>query len=207
MPNVHHGSEVKSASSVSYCQSGYLHHDATVACPRTIFTRSLTDVACLAKSCAAIFHSTPWCGQILHGGKSSHHPGMGVTQSFLPLCPSQLYRTLQAHGDVVPSSTPTGSKWNGHLSEKPMPYCIKRNGPWHVCSSYIYLGLRMVRPLYLLSDLIILQWSPKLWMGWASDLTLMHMLGAKRGLGQSTDRAAQSMDLRFAQPIHGLSLA
>ena len=35
----------------------------------------------------------------------------------------------------------------------------------------------------------------------------IYMLGAKRGFGQSMDRAAQSMDLRFAQPIHGLSLA
>lgn len=33
---------------------------------------------------------------------------------------------------------------------------MQRNGPCHVCSSYMYLGLRMVRPLYLLSDLIIL---------------------------------------------------
>ena len=30
------------------------------------------------------------------------------------------------------------------------------------------------------------------------------MLGAKRRFGQSTDCPAQSMDLRFAQPIHGL---
>ena len=32
----------------------------------------------------------------------------------------------------------------------------------------------------------------------------LYMLGAKRRFGQSTDWPAQSMDLRFAQPIHGL---
>ena len=32
----------------------------------------------------------------------------------------------------------------------------------------------------------------------------IYMLGAKRRFGQSTDCPAQSMDLRFAQPIHGL---
>ena len=39
---------------------------------------------------------------------------------------------------------------------------------------------------------------------WLKTNYYVYLLGAKRRFGQSTDCPAQSMDQRFAQPIHGL---